>query len=269
MPDADPGSGRRAFVRRNQVLAFVVLAYALSWWAWVWFRMDPENVGAPILPMGPLLAALILLPVIGGWPAVRDLLQRIARWRVGWAWYVVVAPVAGRAHARGRRPQSRCSARGASPDFAAPASATLAVRFVFILLWIGLGEEPVARLRAAAAARRPFGARRGADPRADPRGLAPPAVRRRVRRRQRPAWAITVVCFSIVVCWVYLHTGGSVLMAMLMHASNNTVALVWRMFEGGDQLRLWWLWCALWVAAAAVVVLANGADLTRSRPASA
>ena len=52
-----------------------------------------------------------------------------------------------------------------------------------------------------------------------------------------------------MIAWVWLHTGGSVLMAMLMHASNNTIAFVWQMFAGPDQLRLWWLWCALWVAA--------------------
>ena len=33
-------------------------------------------------------------------------------------------------------------------------------------------------------------------------------------------------------------------MPMLMHASNNTVAVVWRMFEGDDQVRLWWVWLA-------------------------
>ena len=75
MATGETGSqgGLVAFIRRNQIAAFVILAYALSWWAWVWYRLDPENVGAPILPMGPLLAALILLPIIGGWPALKDL----------------------------------------------------------------------------------------------------------------------------------------------------------------------------------------------------
>ena len=50
-----------------------------------------------------------------------------------------------------------------------------------------------------------------------------------------------------MIAWIFRHTGGSVLMPMLMHASNNTVAVVWRMFDGADQLRLWWLWGALWV----------------------
>ena len=157
-----------------------------------------------------------------------------------------------------------------APDFAVPEIGSLAFRFVFILLWIGLGEEP--GWRGFALPRLLVG--RSALAAAMILGLIhavwhAPLFGVEYDAANGLPWAITVVCFSIVVCWVYLHTGGSVLMAMLMHASNNTVALVWRMFEGGDQLRLWWLWCALWVAAAAVVVLANGADLTRSRPASA
>ena len=67
-----------------------------------------------------------------------------------------------------------------------------------------------------------------------------------------------------MIAWVWLHTGGSVLMPMLMHASNNTIAFVWQMFAGPDQLRLWWLWCALWVAAAALVVAATGPALRRA-----
>ena len=92
MATTEIGTGGRLVgsIRRNQVAAFVILAYALSWWAWVWHRLDPENVGAPILPMGPLLAALILLPVIGNWPALKDLFRRIVLWRVGWVWYLVV-----------------------------------------------------------------------------------------------------------------------------------------------------------------------------------
>ena len=75
-------------------------------------------------------------------------------------------------------------------------------------------------------------------------------------------WTISVFCFSIVVAWIFRHTGGSVLMPMLMHASNNTVAVVWRMFEGDDQARLWWVWAGLWVIATVAVVLAYGKDLT-------
>src|SRR6185295_15292510 len=33
--------GFRETVRRNQLIVFVALSYALSWWAWIWFHLDP------------------------------------------------------------------------------------------------------------------------------------------------------------------------------------------------------------------------------------
>jgi len=48
---------------------------------------------------------------------------------------------------------------------------------------------------------------------------------------------------------------------MLMHASNNTAAFVWRMFDPGEQIQLWWLWMGLWLVTAGVVVLLTGPSL--------
>ncbi|MCE6957559.1 CPBP family intramembrane metalloprotease [Cereibacter sphaeroides] len=152
------------------------------------------------------------------------------------------------------------------PEVDMPDAAGLAARFLFILLWIGLGEEP--------------GWRGFALPRllAGHRALSAALLLRLIHMvwhlplygveynaTNVLPWGISVFCFSVVTCWIYLHTGGSVLMPMLMHASNNTAAVLWRLFEGGDQTRLWWIWCALWVCAALVVVAAGGADLRRAR----
>ena len=143
-----------------------ILAYALSWWAWVWYRLDPENVGAPILPMGPLLAALIVLPLIGGWPALRDLLRRI----------VLLARRLGLVSRRARPARSRSpSPRSASTSSSGPsrvagfqtAGARRSRRALRLHLPLDRPRRGagLARLRAAAAARRPQRARRGADPR--------------------------------------------------------------------------------------------------------
>jgi hypothetical protein len=77
--DTEGSNGLIRFVRQNQLVVFVVLAYALSWWAWIWYRIDPVTVDAPILPIGPLLAALIVLAMVGGWPAIKGLLCKIVR----------------------------------------------------------------------------------------------------------------------------------------------------------------------------------------------
>jgi membrane protease YdiL (CAAX protease family) len=261
---AGPAAGPLDVVRRHPILVFVVLAYALSWWPWLWYRTDPQAVDAPILPVGPLLAALILLPVIGGWPAVRDLFRRIGRWRVGLRWYALalLLPVVLTLSAVGINLLLGATVVAA---FERPGLAELTVRFVFILVWIGLGEEP--GWRGFALPRLLVG--RSALAAALILGLIHavwhlPLYGVEYDSADVLPWAISVFCFSIVICWVVLRTGGSVLMAILMHASNNTVALVWRMFEGGDQLRLWWVWCVLWVATAAAVVLARGVDLGRA-----
>lgn len=242
------------FVSHHQLVVFVVLAYGLSWWPWVWYHLSPGNVDAPILPVGPLLAALIVLGIIGGWTAIARLFMKVVHWRVGWQWYVValLLPVCLTLCAVGLN-----LAIGAqrNPEFSLPDTVSILVRFAFIFFWIGLGEEPGWR------------------------GLALPYLLKRhtaliaalivgaihmfwhaplygveYDASNVVPWGLTVFCYSIVLCWMYLHTGGSILMPMLMHASNNTIALLWRMFEGGGQTSLWWIWCTLWVAFAAAVV---------------
>ena len=254
-----------SLIKRNQLVAFVILAYALSWWAWVWYRLDPGNVDAPILPVGPLLAALIVLGIVGGWPAIKQLLGKIVHWRVGWVWYAVVLllPVAFTLGAVGLNLLLGAQQTAA---FEVPSAVQLAVRFVFILLWIGLGEEP--GWRGFALPR--LLARHTALTAALILGVIHMVWHLPLFGVEYDAanvwpWGISVICFSIVIAWVYVHTGGSVLLPMLMHASNNTIAFTWRMFEGGDQLRLWWVWCAFWVIAVAVVVVSTGTSLSRAR----
>ena len=38
---------------------------------------------------GPLIAALIVIPLTQGWAGLRKLGSRMIRWRVRWYWYVV------------------------------------------------------------------------------------------------------------------------------------------------------------------------------------
>ena len=90
-----------AAARRHQILLFFVLAYAFSWWAWIWYQVDPVAADAPILPIGPFLAALVMLALIGGWAAIREWLAKIVHWRVAPVWYAVVLlgpPGTGKTH---------------------------------------------------------------------------------------------------------------------------------------------------------------------------
>jgi len=263
-----PMSWLASVARRHQLVAFFLLAYALSWWPWIWFQFDPVTIDAPILPFGPFIAAAIMLALIGGWPAIRRWLAKIVLWRVPLVWYVValLGPPALTLTAVGIN-------RFLGAEFAAgaefPGWLELIVRFVFILIVIGLGEEPawrgyaLPRLltgRTALAASLILGLLHAI--------WHLPLFGIEYDAQNGVPWAVTVVCVAIVVTWIWLHTGGSLLLPMLLHTSNNTIAFFWGTFEGADQLRLWWIWCALWVAATAIIVIANGPALTR-RPATA
>jgi membrane protease YdiL (CAAX protease family) len=85
----------------SHVLLYFVLACAISW-AWViplaatghtvaqgrgWPTHFPSLVG-------PMVAALLVTAWDAGGPGVRDLLARMARWRIGWQWWVTaVSPL--------------------------------------------------------------------------------------------------------------------------------------------------------------------------------
>jgi CAAX protease family protein len=112
---------------RSHVLLYFVLAYAISW-AWViplaaTGHTVAQGRGWPThLPslVGPMVAALLVTGWDAGGPGVRDLLARMARWRIGWRWWVaavspllvflavlVVLAMAGEARAHGRPAQRR------------------------------------------------------------------------------------------------------------------------------------------------------------------
>jgi uncharacterized protein len=76
------------WLKHHRLLAFFILAYAISWASWPFFaaglmpRME-------FLPVGPLAAAVIVIVLTEGRPGFRAWGRRLIRWRVGWIWYAV------------------------------------------------------------------------------------------------------------------------------------------------------------------------------------
>jgi hypothetical protein len=67
-------------LRRYPLITFFALTYVLTW--------------APLpfigfFASGPLLAALIVIPITQGLAGLKELGLRIIRWRVRWYWYLV------------------------------------------------------------------------------------------------------------------------------------------------------------------------------------
>jgi hypothetical protein len=246
------------WVKRHPLIAFFALAYALSWWPWVWTAIDPA-APSTILPPGPLVAALIVLAITGGWSVILEFLKRIAYWRVGMRWYALVLglPVAITAASAALN-----LAFGAqmAPHF--PGWADLGARFVFILLLIGLGEEPA--WRGFALPRLMIG--RSALAASLILGLLHvvwhlPLLGVEYDASNVVPWMVGVIAFAILVTWIYLHTEGSLLLPMLFHSSVNVSAIAFGWFSGADLLRLWWLFGAVWALAALVIIMRYGPAL--------
>jgi hypothetical protein len=89
-PPPPPAPGSRSWlaaVRRHPLVAFFVLAFALTWLVEIPLLAAPRL--APLqLVLGwmPGLAAVLVAGAVGGRAAVRGLLRRVLIWRVGAGW---------------------------------------------------------------------------------------------------------------------------------------------------------------------------------------
>src|SRR3712207_2656945 len=85
---------RTATTSAFPLLAFFVLAYALTWLILVpgGLGLLPDSVGilAWLAPFGPAVAAFVVTALTGGKPAVGQLLRRMGQWRVGIHWYLLI-----------------------------------------------------------------------------------------------------------------------------------------------------------------------------------
>jgi membrane protease YdiL (CAAX protease family) len=128
----------RATIARHELSAFFVLAFIFSWYPWI-IALTRGTTSGPN-PLGPLIAALTVAGIAQGWSGVRELLGRMVRARFGLKWYAVIfgLPVLFCAAAI-----AIMAAFGKSvPLPAATAWREMPDRFLFIFLFIGLGEEP-------------------------------------------------------------------------------------------------------------------------------
>jgi uncharacterized protein len=74
-------------LERHPIASFMILAYTFSWWMWPLYALQLSP--ATIAGFGPFFAALVVLGVTGGKPAVRALFRQMVHWRVGLRWYAV------------------------------------------------------------------------------------------------------------------------------------------------------------------------------------
>ena len=91
-PTRSPRHVERAFQRsagplgvaRHELPVFFALTFVLSWLFWPFTLLNPDS--SPLVPFGPLLAAVEVTALAGGRRAALALLRQLTRWRVHAIW---------------------------------------------------------------------------------------------------------------------------------------------------------------------------------------
>lgn len=220
-----PAQGPRA--TRTSLLAFLVLTFAISWGAWgvaLALGGDPlAGVGAGgawlVGGFGPPLAAVVVAAREHDLPALRE---GLLRWRVHPAWYGLVLlplPVAAAA-------ATLAGARTA-PDASLPSAALQAAGLFVAMAVVGGGLEELGwRGHALPRLQRLV----GPLPAALVIGviwavwhLPLYAMTNTTQAESNFGWfALGAVALSVILTWAYNGTGGSVLLAVAVHAGVNT-----------------------------------------------
>lgn len=251
----------RALVGRHPVPAFFALTYLLSWTAWaplVAAGAQP-GLGTTLLVLvggfGPAVAAAVVTWAAGD--GVRAWVRQLLRWRVDARWWAVALLLPAATVATAGALAVLAFGRPLAPE-PLGAAATYPLTMVAVFLVGGGNEEPGWRGFALPRLQARFSALSAslvvgvgwvgwhlplfAVPGSAQAGLP------------LPFYAVAVVAESVVFTWLYNGSGGSVLLAMVLHASVNNATVFY--LAGGRAAISSTLAYGLFTAAIVVVALA-------------
>jgi len=79
----------KTFIKNNQISIFFIVTLLIGWFPWY------TGQGSLIIA-APSLAALLVAFLAEGWDGVKEIFRRLGRWRANWRWYVFIlfSPVA-------------------------------------------------------------------------------------------------------------------------------------------------------------------------------
>jgi len=228
-------------VKRNPLITFFVLAYAVAW-AFVPFG----SFGA----FGPLVAALVVVPLTRGRAGLRELGSRLVRWRVRWFWYLVALGVPLTIHLV---TAGLNTAAGADVPSVTGASFSAAV-LTFLVRLVNptdgpLGEEPGWRGFALPGLQTRYSPLAATTILAllvagchlpvfflEEGGLQPPVLL---------GGLVTTIAVTYWYAWLFNRTEGSVLLVLLAHS-----------IEGSLQAQ-GWMYMGVWCAAAIGLIVSD------------
>jgi uncharacterized protein len=240
-----PAAPHQGVLTRHPLTFFFVFAYAFSWLAWMPLLLSKDGAGILSYPspigfyatlaiasfVGPSLSAFIMTGITEGREGVGRLLRQLVLWRVGLGWYLfaLIGLPAIMVLSVIVLPGTQASFQGLATLSPLP----LLVLFVYIFFLGGpLGEEPGWRGFALPRLQRRYGPLVGSVI------LGPIWAFWHLPIFWIPAWnfpptilnmvmfVIAAIAFAIVMTWVFNNTKGSLLMAVLVHASFDMVLAI-------------------------------------------
>lgn len=232
-------------VKRYPLATFVVLNYLFLALGWA--------VLGGQLPFTPLLAALIVVPIIGGRRGLKAWASRIVRWRVGVQWYAaaLLIPFASGAIAAFLNVRLGASYTPLQWSDLPP----LIPEAIFVFLLVALGEEPGFRGFAIPQLQKRFSAVGAA--------LILSAIgvvwHIPLFLTDDTPWEVIplIVAGYFIFVWLFNNTNGSVLIAMILHTSQNILAaqLFQPIFDSGDEIRYIWLLTLVFAVIVAIILV--------------
>ncbi len=235
-------------VIHQPLIAFFILAYALTWWVYPLLRFSPL-IGLFGL-FGPALAAIVITHVTDGRRGVKALLGRTVRWRVPLPWYLVALGL----------PAAAALLAAALYVLVGPGTSIHLARlsaldFVLILLvvgeelgWRGYALPKLVKTRSPLVASLIIGVLWWL-------WHLPLFFIAGTPQFNQPiaAFLVMTTAYSILLSWVVLQARGSVLIATLFHGAINIFQGFF--LAGVDPASRYW-WLALSYGAVALTLVA-------------
>jgi membrane protease YdiL (CAAX protease family) len=221
-------------------LKYIVIAFAFTWFFWGLAVLEARglisSLPVPALflgAFGPMVAAVMITAQESGRAGLRSLLSRIVHWRVAPFWYgvaflgpIVLALGAMALHmVLGGQPPNLLAMIGALP--------TVLALSVYMLIQVGIGEEIGWRGYALPKLQTGYSALISSVILGVLWALwhLPVFFNPATSYGNTPFWVFLVFLlpFPIVYTWIFNSTGGSVLMAMILHAvTNASIGPLWK-----------------------------------------
>ena len=244
----------RSWVKQNAFAVFLVLTLILSWW---WYPLFQQGtVPLAVLPMGPLLAALIVVPLGFGRSGVMAWLRAGFKWRVRPIWYLIAFsfPIVLTAIPAGVN-----ILLGATPSTAGwPTDGVdFIVEAFLVLILVAIGEE-----MGFSAFALPYLLHKRSV-------LATVAI----LALTRIVWhvplfmvgdtewpvAVLLVPTQFIFAWIFIRTKGSALMMIISHFSIAVLGSTFftRLFSGPESTEVVLLQAAAFVIAGIILMLTS------------